>query len=84
MNTPLVHPRDLVGATRDHDAVAPAPPRPVLDGRPVHLSAEEDDPWRRLPCWIDIPLRPLTSEHPAGSFVAVASLLLFVVALVML
>lgn len=76
---PPIHPHDLVGATQDHEA--------------VHLHVEDFDDdlrgpepalWQRLPAWIDIPLRPMMTEHPAASLAAVGSLFIFVVALVML
>lgn len=69
-------PRDLVGATRDREAVG---------DKPRHLSADDDDdPWYKLPAWIDIPLGPQVREHPVSSALAGVGLVLFIVALVML
>lgn len=89
MNTPLVHPLDVASGTGDREAAGET----WVDRPARHLSADADDEprqirsnaaWRNLPPWIDIPLRPLMTEHPAVSAVTVASLFLFAVALVML
>lgn len=79
MTQPWIHPRDLVGATRDDAALRR--PRPE---RARHLNADDDDAWLPLPRWIDIPLGPQVREHPIRAAIVGASLLLFIVAPVLL
>jgi hypothetical protein len=76
MNTPLIHPLDLVGATGDRDAIA----TPWSERQPVHLDADDfdrpaafdGDGWQQAP------------DGPLGAILVLASLSAVICALVLL
>lgn len=70
MNTPLIHPLDLVGATGDREAAG------LRRRQPLHLNADqydaEDGPWLQVP------------DPPLGAILVAASLFAVIAAMVLL